>query len=123
MKSKKLNINEKEYIVEKLPIGRFAELLKGINQLPKVLEGLDGVDNDKILSILPTLIADSLDDFIHVVAVGLQTNDKEVAETFGLGDMIESLTAIYEVNELKKVQGVLNPLFKRVGASTSGSVK
>lgn len=88
--------------VSKLPLGKYAELLDAIEELPKSISGLDSLDNDTILAQLPKLIAKSLPDFIKIIHIATGMSEEEV-EQLGLDEVIDILKAIAEVNNYSKV--------------------
>lgn len=98
----KVKIEDREIEVKKLPIGRYAEVLKCVKELPKHLSGLDGIDKTVMLQMLPDLLADSTPDVLNIIAVATYLPIEEV-ERLGLREITDLVVAIFEVNEYQEV--------------------
>lgn len=102
MKSKKVKLDERTVTVKKLPLGRYAELLKAVKELPKHIQGLDSLDNTQIMAKLPELIAGAFPDFIKIITIATDLEEKEV-EQLGLDEATRLVLAISEVNNYQEV--------------------
>ena len=100
MKTIKVKLDEKTIEVTKLPIGRYAELLKSLKELPKHISGLSGQTSDQILEKLPQLISESLPDVVRVLTVATTLTEDEI-NSLGLDEIVEIVLAIVEVNNFK----------------------
>jgi hypothetical protein len=106
----KVKINEKEFNVEKLALGKYAELLGKLDRIPQQLDGLDVLTEEKILAELPKMLKEIFPELIDVVSFGSGIS-KEVLETeCGITDLAKIIRAIFEVNELKELGKVLEDL-------------
>lgn len=98
----KLKLEHKTIEVNKLPIGKYSELLKALDQLPKALGGLDGFTNDEVVAKIPAIIADSLPEFIKIVCIATPLTEEEVTN-MGLDEAVDVVLAIIEVNNYKGI--------------------
>lgn len=96
----KLDIRELE--VKKLPLGKYAELLKAVHELPKNLGGLDKMTNDQLFEKLPFLIATSLPDLMGILAIATDLKAEEINE-MGLDEAVKVIVAVIEVNNYRNV--------------------
>lgn len=88
--------------VAKLPIGKYAELLKAIKELPKHVKGLENKTNDEIFAQLPSLIGEALPDFISILTIATPLK-KDQIEAMGLDEVTRVVLAIVEVNNYREV--------------------
>lgn len=102
MKSIIVKIDTGEIEVAKLPIGKYAELLKAVKELPKHVKGLDKKTNDEVFAQLPTLIGEALPDFIDILTIATPLK-KEQIEAMGLDEVTRVVVAIVEVNNFREV--------------------
>jgi len=91
-----------EIQIAKLPIGRYAELLKAIKELPKHVKGMDKMTNDEILAMLPTLIGEALPDFIGILTIATPLKAEQI-EAMGLDEVTRVVLAVVEVNNYREV--------------------
>lgn len=97
-----VKLDDKEIVVRKLPLGKYAELLNAIETLPKSIGGLDGLSNDDIFSQIPKLIAKSLPEVIKILSIATDMGEDEIAG-LGLDEVMRLLKAIAEVNNFSEV--------------------
>lgn len=102
MKTQTVQLDNKSIAVAKLPIGKYAELLKSLKELPKHVKGLQGKPNDEILEMLPNLIGEALPDFIEILTIATPLKKEEV-EQMGLDEVTRVILAVIEVNNFKEV--------------------
>lgn len=88
--------------VEKLPLGKYAELLRAVQELPKHINSLGGLKNDEIIPKIPTIIANSLPDVIGIFTIATDLTAEEV-EKLGLDEATDVFLAIIEVNNYQKI--------------------
>ena len=112
MNKKTILINKKPVEIVKLPIGRYAELLKRIQELPKKLKDFQALDGAKLIEILPELISDCLPDFIGILEVATPLEKIEI-EKLGLDEVIDLSVAVFEVNNYSKVFETLKKALAR----------
>jgi hypothetical protein len=118
MKYINVKINNKEYKIEKLALGRYADLLEALDKIPQKISGLDSLAEDKILEVLPKMLGESFDEIVDIVSIGSGISKEELKEQFGLADVAKIVQAIFEVNEFKELGKVLGGLRPKVKAET-----
>jgi hypothetical protein len=89
-------------VVKKLPLKKYAELLQAIEELPKTLKSMQGMDTETIMQQIPLLVANALPDVIRIICIATDSK-KETIEEMGLDEVVEIITAISEVNNYAKV--------------------
>lgn len=118
MNTIKIENLDKEVTIKKLPLGKYAELIKSIDkELPdlfKQFEGLDLDDNEGMLKALPEIITGALPQFAKILSIAtyyrnddrklvLQLTAEDIEEEVGLDEAMDILVAAWEVNNLKKL--------------------
>lgn len=102
MKNIKVKLDTQTIEVEKLPIGRYAELLKALKEIPKKLTSLGSVTNEQILEMLPALVGDSLPEVFNVLTIATPLKVEEL-QKLGLDEIVSICLAVYEVNNYKGI--------------------
>lgn len=102
MKTQTVKLDNKTIEIAKLPLGKYAELLKAIKELPKHVKGLENKPNDEIFALLPNLIGEALPDVIEILTIATPLKKDEV-EQMGLDEVTRVVIAIVEVNNFKEV--------------------
>lgn len=102
MKTLKVKLDNSEIEIAKLPIGKYAELLKAIKELPKHIGGLENKSTDSIIETLPVLIGESLPDIIDILTIATPLT-KEQVEAMGLDEVTKVVLAVIEVNNFREV--------------------
>jgi hypothetical protein len=97
-----VDIDGQKITVEKLPLGKYAELLKAIKELPKHVDKLKKMDSQEGLEMLPALIGDSLPDFINILAIATPLSTEEI-DLLGLDDAVKLVLAVVEVNNYQEI--------------------
>ena len=100
----KIKVDDKEISISKLPIIKYAELLKLVKELPKYIKDMDQKSGSDLIEQLPTLISVALPDVINIiffVCDGQVT--KEEVEQMGLDDVTNIVVAIVEVNNYTEI--------------------
>ncbi|MFA5768366.1 MAG: hypothetical protein WC871_02360 [Bacteroidales bacterium] len=97
-----VEIDGKKITVEKLALGKYAELLKAIKELPKHINRFQGMESAKVIEILPELIGESLPDFLRILAIATPLEAEEINE-LGLDDAVKLVLAVVEVNNYQEV--------------------
>ena len=120
MKSIKVKINEIEITVEKLPLGKYAELLGAIDNLPPELAkdvlSLDNASPGKIISCVPKLLKLATPQFIKILSVASGLEVKYLSEECGALEAGKLLVGIIEVNGYLELKNVLTAAFKKAMA-------
>lgn len=115
MKQIEVKLDDRTLVVKKLPLGKYAELLKALHNLPKHINGLDGLSNEQILPRVPTILAESLPDVIAIFTIATDLKKEEV-EALGLDEATDVFMAIFEVNNY---QAVFEKIKKTFGSLTA----
>lgn len=102
MKITNKTIGERETAFIKLPLGKLAELLDIVKDLPKRLASIEGLTNDDLMARLPEVILACLPEVEGVVLLCTDIEATEFEE-LGISDLVEILITIYEVNDLEKL--------------------
>lgn len=102
MKTQTVKLDNGAIEVAKLPIGKYAELLKAIKELPKHVKGFENKPNDEIFAMLPNVIGEALPDFIEILTIATPLK-KEDVEQMGLDEVTRVVVAIVEVNNFREV--------------------
>lgn len=97
-----VKLDDQEIEVKKLPIGKYAELLQAVQEFPKHIQQFQGANEELLISVLPTMIAESLPDVVRVVAIATPLKPEEV-EQLGLDELTRVIVAVFEVNNYQEV--------------------
>lgn len=112
MNTIKVKTDKRVIEVSKLPIGKYAQLLNSIEELPKHISGLDSLSEETIISKAPQLIAACLPDVIKIITIATDATEEEVQE-WGLEEATNVLLAILEVNKYKNVYENIKKAFSQ----------
>lgn len=102
MKTQNIKLDEKTVTISKLPLGKYAELLKALKELPKKVEGLDKMTPDEVMKNAPQLIGEALPEFIQILSIATPLT-KEELEQIGLDEAVRLVIAVFEVNNYREV--------------------
>lgn len=112
-------IGEEEIKIEKLPLGKYAELMLALKNVPtdimSDLQNIDTQDEEATIQALFGLFGKAWGQILEILAIGSGI-DKERIENdpeIGLDGGIELFLAIYEVNNLEKVVKQVKNVFNR----------
>lgn len=117
-KTIEVKLEEKTIKIRKLPIGKYAEMLKGITELPKHIKNIDQVANDQIIEQLPFLLSVAFPDVARIVFIA--TEEQVSVEEFsllGLDEVAKIIVAIYEVNNYAEVFAIIKKVLSRPKAT------
>lgn len=101
MKSIKLE-NNKTVTITKLPLKKYTELLRGLQELPKHISGLEGLTNEQIFAKLPEIIAAAMPDVVNILSVTTDLKAEEIYD-LPLDEVIDLFMAIIEENQFAKI--------------------
>lgn len=118
-----MKINNKQVKIKKLPIGKYAELLEGIENLPEEINKLDSISEENFLAAIPKMIRAALPDLIHIAHIGSGVPEDELKNEYGLADFVKLYKEILRVNEIGEVKKVIGPILGNLSVSRSGSGK
>lgn len=97
----KLDTLNREIEVEKLPLGKYAELLKALKKLPQKAQEIKGMDNQSIIELIPTLISEALPDFVDMLEIATPLKKEEI-EQLDFYETTQLTLAIFETNRYKE---------------------
>lgn len=108
----------KEVTIKKLPLGKYAELIKSIDKdLPDLFKQFDGMDlddNEGMLKQLPTIITNALSQFAKILSIAtyhrtderklvVQLTPEDFEDSVALDEAVDIMMAAWEVNNLQKL--------------------
>lgn len=101
--------------VRKMALGDYAGVLRALDKLPKAIADITKKDNSEItteyiLSILPTLVADHLDELAGVLAAATDKDADFFITKLDLAESVEVFAAIFQLNDYSKVVNVVKKL-------------
>lgn len=113
-KSITVEIGGTPYDIKKVPLRKYAELIKAVKSLPKTVGLIDGVSNDKILELLPDILTNSFPDLLNILSIATPIpSDVIDSDDFGLDEALKVVMAIVEVNNY---QGVFDTVKKAMAS-------
>jgi hypothetical protein len=112
MIEKTITINDKNIVVKKLPLKRYADVLSAFQSLPKHLDLFKGKNEEQLAAILPELISVAYPDVINVVHVVTEVPNEEI-ENWGLDDLAMVVEAFFEVNNYSFVYQMIKKMTAR----------
>jgi hypothetical protein len=105
--------SKKEVIVTKLALGKYAQLLLALEELPKHLDTFSSASQNEIIAKLPAVIAASIKDFSKIIAISTDLSEEEILNELGLDDATQLVVAILEVNDYSEVWENLKKILSR----------
>ncbi len=108
---KAIKLEHRDLIVKKLPLGKYAELLKALEKLPQELNSLSNLDNEQLLPRIPVVIGECFPDVIKLFTIATDLTEEECQEKIGLDEAVEVFVAIYEVNNYKAIFDKVKKIF------------
>lgn len=110
-----LELQGKEYVIKKMPLGKYGRVLEELDNLPpevsKTLAELDTTGSEALLGKLPALLGKSWPNIMAILEVSTGIDRKTIEEDLDLADGIELLKAVFEVNDFTAVKKALSGLF------------
>lgn len=120
-KTKTITLNEQEYTIKKIPVGKFAQLMLAVDKLPSIVmntlegEDLQNMNQQQLMMKVPRLLASSQDEIFNLVSVASGVEAKEMAD-FDIEEFIQLIEAIIEVNNVSAIVERVQGLGKTVQA-------
>ena len=105
-----VKIDNKEYKIEKLALGRYAELLGALEKIPEQLNAMGEISEENLIKALPKMLKEALPELLEVISLGSGIPKETIEKEFGLTDLAKVVKAIFEVNEFKELGKVLEGL-------------
>lgn len=117
-----------EVVVHKMPLSDYAGLLRALDKLPEHIgklvndKGSSEVSREKLIMMLPSLAADSLEELAAVLAV---PTDKDAAFVMQLdaADVVELVDSILEVNQFERIVAAVKKMLARRAGQTQNPAK
>ena len=98
----KVKIDSGEVEVNKLAIGKYAELLAVLRAMPGKVTGMFVGTNTEMFARLPEFLEMNLPEAIKLISIGTGISEEKVS-SLGLSECIDLLVAVIEVNQYKDI--------------------
>lgn len=120
---KTIKLENKELIIKKLPLGKYAELLKAVEKLPLEINSIAGLSNQDLLPKIPAIIGNCYPDIQKLFNIATDLTIEEI-DQIGLAEAVDIFIAIYEVNDYKSIFDKIKKNFiqKKVKATGTGGL-
>lgn len=104
-----------DVIVRKLALGDYAAVLRALDTLPGALGEIfkkDKADitNEYLLSLLPTIIADHLQEFAGILAAATDRDSEFFVKELDLAETLEVFDAAFELNDYSQIANIVKKL-------------
>jgi len=106
----RIEINNKNYEINKLPLGRYVEVIDALDKLPSQIGELGELSEENVIAHLPRIIKVAFPELVRIVSLGSGINEDTIKEEFGLTDFVQVIKAIFDVNEFGKLGEVIKGL-------------
>jgi len=110
MKSTIVKLESKEVTISQLPLGKFADLIRAIKQLPLRFNELSGLPNDEIMIRVPGIVADCLPETMDILGIATDLTKEEISN-LSLDEVITLVLAVVEINNFKGIYERLKKAF------------
>lgn len=97
----KIKLNKKEYEINKLPLGEYAQLLEKLDELP---EEISTFNESEILKFLPRLLGKFYPKLIEILSLASGIDKNVLSNEMGLAEATEVIKAIFKVNDFALVK-------------------
>ncbi len=120
-----VKIDNKEYKIEKLALGRYAELLEALDKIPAQIEAMSTISEKNMIQALPKMLKEALPELLEVVSLGSGIPKETMEKEFGINDFAKVVKAIFEVNEFNELGKLLGAIKKgeKVAPTTNNGLK
>lgn len=98
--------------VKRLQLFDLASALKKVQKIPAAFSSITGMTSEQIMSHLPEMIGDNLEEFADVVSVATDKTKEEIME-LGIADLMEVIESILEVNRFEDIKRFLSSIRAR----------
>lgn len=124
-KSITIQLDDKQVVIQKLPLRKIAEVFKALEKLPSKFADIDfkNIDNNELMGMLPGMIGDVLPEVAKLISIATPLTEEQVLDELGLAEVIEVLTAMFEVNDFSKVVDNVKKLMARKPLAESSNKK
>jgi len=106
----RIEINNTNYEISKLPLGRYVELIDALDKLPSQIGELGELSEENVIAHLPRILKQAFPEIVRIVSLGSGINEDTIKEEFGLTDFVKVIKAIFDVNEFGELGKVLKGL-------------
>lgn len=113
MNSIHVDLGYRKLEVKKLPLRKYADLLKVLKRLPKILESWSGLSNDQIFEKLPIAIGEFYPDFVELMTVATELTREEIEnDNFGLAEATKTVVAVFQINDYSAVYEEIKKVYR-----------
>lgn len=95
-----VKLESKTYKIQKMPLGKWAELLSALKEIPQKIGQWENLSNDEILSKIPELIGTSLPELTKIVSIATDVSEAEITS---MDELLELVAAALEVNNFESI--------------------
>lgn len=104
--------------VKKLALYDYSEFFRALKKLPAEIGKFGDMDKSKVLEVFPELIAESSGDFVGILAVVTDKDEKFFeSREFDLADALEIVDVALELNDYAKIVNSVKKIMARGKAS------
>lgn len=111
-KTIEVQLEDKKITISRLPLGKYAEVLNVLKELPKMLPEFTNKSSDELLARLPQIIAKAWPDAMAIMLIATPLPKDEI-EMLRIDDAVKIAIAIYNVNNFKEVYEELKKVLAR----------
>jgi len=111
-KTIEVQLEDKKITISRLPLGKYAEVLNVLKELPKMLPEFTNRTSDELLARLPQIIAKAWPDAMAIMLIATPLPKEEI-EMLRIDDAVKIAIAIYNVNNFKEVYEELKKVLAR----------
>jgi len=105
-------------VVKKLALYDYSEFFRAFKKLPAEIGKFGDMDKSKVLEVFPELIAESFGDFVGILAVVTDKDEKFFeSREFDLADALEIVDVALELNDYAKIVNSVKKIMARGKAS------
>lgn len=109
-------INGEEIKIEKIPLGRYAELLEALKTLPKEIVGdvmgMDKLTEAQVVGKLPDILLVAFPEFLKILAIATNLELDYIKKRVGLMEAVKMITIVFKVNDYLTLKNVVGSVFK-----------
>jgi hypothetical protein len=107
-----IELNGKPHDIFKMPLGRFAEFLTAMGDLPTVI--FNDTDNPDFVGTLIKTMGTHADAVLKLLAIASGIPVDTLKADAGIDDVVKIVKAVAAVNNIEYLKKELAPLFQRV---------
>lgn len=111
-KTIEVKLEEKTITISRLPLGKYAEVLNVLKELPTILVEFTNKSTDQLLKQLPQILAKQWPEALEILVIATPLKRDEI-EMLRIDEAVKLALAIYEVNNFKEVYEELKKVLAR----------